>query len=69
MAVARLPELSTMREERLRARLPLSVLSARARIPIGPLSEAERGIRKLSERQEARRRRVIESVVEKGSPR
>jgi hypothetical protein len=51
-ALSPLPPLSDARLERLRARVPLVALSARSGVPLTTLSQAERGLRQLSEPQE-----------------
>jgi hypothetical protein len=52
------------REERMRARVPLTALSVETGIPLVYLSQYERGLRNLSPEDEARRRRALRRLVD-----
>lgn len=57
-----LARLSRMRLQRLRARASIERLSVESGIPAGPLSEAERGLRRLTREQEKRRLAALERL-------
>lgn len=59
-----LGRLTKARLERYRARAPLTLLARESGIPVGPLCEYERGIRKLTPEERRRRARALARIAE-----
>lgn len=62
-----LPTLTPLRVERLKARVPLQILSSEAGIAMATLSLAERNEATLSQEQEKRRRAALKKLARTGA--